>query len=129
MDAVDREVNSSALVASIRKERGGASSSSFVLDVSLEAASGITILFGASGAGKSTLLDCLGGLVHPDAGKIVVGENVLFDSAANIQLLPQKRCIAYVFQSLALFPHLTVEENIEYGLAAIPEQDRRARVA
>ena len=129
MDAVDREVNSSALVASIRKERRGASSSSFVLDVSIEAASGITILFGASGAGKSTLLDCLAGLVHPDAGKIVVGKDVLFDSAANIHLFPQKRCIAYVFQSLALFPHLTVEENIGYGLADIPEQDRQARIA
>jgi molybdate transport system ATP-binding protein len=129
VDAVDREVNSSALVASIRKERRGASSSSFVLDVSIEAASGITILFGSSGAGKSTLLDCVAGLVHPDAGKILIGEDVLFDSAANIRLLPQKRCIAYVFQSLALFPHLTVEENIEYGLADISEQDRRARVA
>lgn len=129
MDPIDREVNPSALVASIRKERRGASSSSFVLDVSIEAASGITILFGASGAGKSTLLDCLAGLVHPDSGKIAVGEKVLFDSAANIRLLPQKRCIAYVFQSLALFPHLTVEENIGYGLAAISEQDRRARVA
>jgi molybdate transport system ATP-binding protein len=126
---MDREVNPSALVASIRKERRGASSSSFVLDVSIEAASGITILFGASGAGKSTLLDCLSGLVHPDSGKIAVGEKVLFDSAANIRLLPQKRCIAYVFQSLALFPHLTVEENIGYGLAAISEQDRRALVA
>ncbi len=126
---MDREVNSSALVASIRKERRGAAFSSFVLDVSIEAVSGITILFGASGAGKSTLLDCLAGLVHPDAGKIVVGEDVLFDSAANIQLLPQKRCIAYVFQTLALFPHLTVEENIGYGLADIPEQDRQVRVA
>ncbi len=126
---MDREVNSSALVASIRKERRGASSSSFVLDVSIEAASGITILFGASGAGKSTFLDCVAGLVHPDAGKIAIGKDVLFDSAANIQLLPQKRCIAYVFQSLALFPHLTVEENIEYGLVDISEHDRRARVA
>lgn len=126
---MDREVNSSALVASIRKERRGASSSSFVLDVSIEVGSGITILFGASGAGKSTLLDCLAGLVHPDTGKITVGDDVLFDSAANIHVLPQKRCIAYVFQSLALFPHLTVEENIEYGLAHTSAQDRRARVS
>jgi molybdate transport system ATP-binding protein len=124
---MDREVNSSALVASIRKERRGATS--FVLDVAVEAPPGISILFGVSGAGKSTLLDCLAGLVHPDAGKIVVGEDVLFDSAANIRLPPQKRCIAYVFQSLALFPHLTVQENIEYGLADISEQDRRTRVA
>jgi molybdate transport system ATP-binding protein len=129
VDAVDHEVNSSSLVASIRKQRRGASFSSFVLDVSIEAASGITILFGPSGAGKSTLLDCIAGLVRPDAGKIVVGVDVLFDSAVNIQLLPQERRIAYVFQSLALFPHFTVEENIEYGLADVSEQERHARVA
>jgi molybdate transport system ATP-binding protein len=129
VDAVDREVNSFALVATIRKERRGPSSSSFVLDVSIDAPPGITILFGPSGAGKSTLLDCVAGLVQPDAGKIVVGADVLFDSAANVQILPQKRHIAYVFQSLALFPHLTVKENIEYGLADTPVPNRQTRVA
>jgi molybdate transport system ATP-binding protein len=129
VDAVDREVNSSALVATIRKEQRGPSSSSFVLDVSIDAPPGITILFGPSGAGKSTLLDCVAGLVQPDAGKIVAGADVLFDSAANVQILPQKRRIAYVFQSLALFPHLTVKENIEYGLADTPEPNRQTRLA
>jgi len=126
---MDREVNSSALVASIRKQRRGTSFSSFVLDVSIEAASGITILFGPSGAGKSTLLDCIAGLARPDAGNIAVAGDILFDSAAKIELLPQERHIAYVFQSLALFSHFTVEENIEYGLTDVSEQERRARVA
>lgn len=129
MDAVDCEVNSSSLAASIRKERRAPSSPSFVLDVSIDVPPGITILFGPSGAGKSTLLDCVAGLVRPDAGKIVAGEDVLFDSAAGIHVFPQKRRVAYVFQSLALFPHLTVKENIAYGLADISEPDRQTRVA
>lgn len=126
MDAMGREVNSSSLIASIRKERPGAAS--FLLDVSFDAPPGITILFGPSGAGKSTLLDCIAGLVCPDAGKIAIGENVVFDSAMQINVPPQGRRIAYVFQSLALFPHLTVEQNVVYGLKEIAEQDRRARV-
>lgn len=120
------EVSSGMLVASIRKERREAGT--FVLDVSFAAPSGITILFGPSGAGKSALLDCLAGLVRPNAGKIAIGEVVLFDSAMHIDVPPQKRRIAYVFQSLALFPHLTVEQNVAYGLGDIAEQDRHARV-
>ena len=120
------EVSSSTLVASIRKERREAGT--FVLDLSFEAPVGFTVLFGPSGSGKSTLLDCLAGLVRPNAGKIAIGENVLFDAAACIDVPPQKRRIAYVFQSLALFPHLSVEQNIAYGLRDIPEQDRNTRV-
>ena len=126
MDTMDREVSSSTLVARIRKERRNATS--FILDVFLEAPSGITILFGPSGAGKSTLLDCLAGLAPPNAGKIVIGENVLYDASMRIDVPPQKRCIAYVFQSLALFPHLTIEQNVAYGLANITDEARRARV-
>src|SRR5438876_393247 len=126
VDTMDREVNSLRLVACIQKKRR--EDASFILDVSLDAPPGITILFGPSGAGKSTLLDCLSGLLRPDAGKIAVCEKVLFDSALGINVPPQKRRIAYVFQSLALFPHLTVEQNIAYGLRDIPDQDRRRRM-
>lgn len=126
MDAMGREVNSSSLIASIRKERRGPAP--FLLDVSFDAPPGITILFGPSGAGKSTLLDCVAGLVRPNTGRIAIGESVLFDSAMQMDLPPQKRRIAYVFQSLALFPHLTVEQNVVYGLKDIAEQDCRARV-
>src|SRR5207237_573041 len=121
-----REVNSSSLVASIRKQRP--ETASFLLDVSAEAPPGITILFGPSGAGKSTLLDCVAGLARPDAGKIAIGEEVLFDSEMHVEVPPQKRRVAYVFQTLALFPHLTVEENIEYGLTDISGQDRHRRI-
>ena len=126
MDAMGNEVSSCTLVASIKKERRGAPF--FVLDLFLEAPPGITILFGPSGAGKSTMLDCLAGLARPDAGKIAIGESVLFDSAMHIDVLPQKRHIAYVFQSLALFPHLTVEQNVAYGLRDVQEQARLACV-
>ena len=129
MDAVDREVNPSALVARIRKERHTAGAAPFSLDIFLEAPPGITILFGPSGAGKSTFLDCVSGLTRPDDGKIAVGENVLFDSSRAIHLPSQARRIAYVFQSLALFPHLTVEENVTYGLNDLPEPERRERAA
>ncbi len=102
--------------------------SSFVLDVSIEVSPGITILFGPSGAGKSTLLDCLAGLAQPDAGRIAVGGDLLFDSSGAIDVPAQKRRIAYVFQTLALFPHLSVEENLGYGLSDLREEDRRRRV-
>lgn len=120
-------MNPPVLAVDIRKQHRG--QTSFVLDVSLEVSLGITILFGPSGAGKSTLLDCIAGLVRPDAGKISIGKSVLFDSTMHFDVPPQKRRIAYVFQSLALFPHLTVEKNIEYGLRDIPEEDRRACVS
>jgi molybdate transport system ATP-binding protein len=123
---MDREVNPRALVASIRKERRDATS--FVLDVSIEAPPGITILFGPSGAGKSTLLDCVAGLVRPDTGKIAIGGDVLFDSAMCVDIPPQRRRIAYVFQTLALFSHFSVKQNIEFGLRDLSNQDRRALV-
>jgi molybdate transport system ATP-binding protein len=129
VDAVDREVNPFALAARIRKERRNAGAPPFLLDIFLEAPPGITILFGPSGAGKSTFLDCVAGLEQPDDGRIAIGENVFFDSASRIHLPPQQRRIAYVFQSLALFPHLTVEENVEYGLNDLPEPQRQERAA
>jgi molybdate transport system ATP-binding protein len=125
---MDGEVNASMLTARIRKQRRREPEHSFLLDVSIEVPSGITILFGASGAGKSTLLDCLSGLVRPDDGQITVDGDVLFDSARGIHLPAPKRRVAYVFQALALFPHLTAEENIAYGLSASPVEEIRERV-
>jgi molybdate transport system ATP-binding protein len=116
------------LTARIRKERRSAGTASFVLDVHIEVSPGITILFGASGAGKSTLLDCLAGLVRPDDGQITVGGDVLYDSRREIHVPPPKRRIAYVFQTLALFPHLNAEENVAYGLNQLQEEERRERV-
>ena len=128
VDAVGGEVNAGVLAARIRKARRNAGASSFVLDVSLEVPPGITVLFGPSGAGKSTLLDCIAGLTRPDEGQIAVGGEALFDSSRGIELPAQKRRIAYVFQTLALFPHLTVEENAAYGLTHLQASERRERV-
>jgi molybdate transport system ATP-binding protein len=127
VDTVDREL-AAQLFARVRKTRAGGKHVPFILDVALELPAGITILFGPSGAGKSTLLDCIAGLVRPDAGNIRCGARTLFDSTAKIDLPAHERAIAYVFQSLALFPHMNVEENIGYGIAQLPERERSLRV-
>src|SRR5271169_6845428 len=116
---------SSALHAQVRKRIPGASD--FVLDVDFHAAPGFTILFGASGAGKTTLLDCIAGLIEPDSGRIAIGDRVLFDASAHVRLPVEKRNVGYVFQDLALFPHLTVEENVDYGLSHLPRAERSQR--
>jgi len=112
----------------IQKRLRANGSREFLLDVQLEVPPGITILFGASGAGKTTLLDCLAGLLEPDTGHIALRGRVLFDKSAGLSLPTRRRSLGYVFQDLALFPHLTVEANIRYGLAKISgeEQSRRA---
>lgn len=108
----------------VRRESGD-----FDLDVSFALPARITILFGASGAGKTTLLDCIAGLRTPDTGRIAVGQQVLFDSRQEVNLPPQSRRLGYVFQDLALFPHLTVEENVCYGLNKTNATDREQRVS
>ena len=117
-----------ALDLKLRK-RLAAPGSHFDLDVDFHAWPGFIILFGASGAGKTTLLDCVAGLVTPDAGQIRVRERVLFDSSRRINVRPAKRNVGYVFQDLALFPHLTVAQNVGYGLAHRKQPERSARVA
>jgi molybdate transport system ATP-binding protein len=96
----------------------------FLLDVAIDATSGFTILFGGSGAGKTTLLDCLAGLSTPDSGRIALADRVLFDSSLAINVTTAQRRVGYVFQSLALFPHMTVEGNVAYGLAHLPSAER-----
>ena len=99
----------------------------FTLDVTFSAAPGITMLFGASGSGKTTLLRCLAGLLTPDAGRIAIGERLLFNAQAGGDVPTQKRHIGYVFQQLALFPHMSVTANIEYGLHGMAERGKRER--
>jgi molybdate transport system ATP-binding protein len=101
----------------------------FSLEVNFNAAPGFNILFGASGSGKTTFLDCVAGLVTPDAGRIAVGERVLFDASTGMNVRVAKRGVGYVLQDLALFPHLTLEQNTEYGLAHLPRPARKQRAA
>jgi molybdate transport system ATP-binding protein len=94
----------------------------FSLDVTFEAAPGVTALFGASGAGKTTIANMIAGLVTPDRGRIVLDDTVLFD-AASVNVPPHRRRIGYVFQEGRLFPHMSVRANLTYGryMQGIPQ--------
>jgi molybdate transport system ATP-binding protein len=85
------------------------------IDASFTADAGVTALFGASGAGKTTVVNMLAGLERPDAGRIVVGGMVLFDSDQGVNLAPEHRRLGYVFQEDRLFPHFSVARNLTYG--------------
>jgi ABC-type molybdate transport system ATPase subunit len=88
----------------------------FSLDVKFRSPAGVSVIFGPSGSGKTTILQCLAGLTAPDEGLISVGGEVLFDSRRKINLPPQQRRVGYVFQDLALFPHMTAAENVAFGI-------------
>jgi molybdate transport system ATP-binding protein len=101
----------------------------FSLEVEFCAPPGFTVLFGPSGSGKTTLLDCVAGLTTPETGSITIDERVLFDASTCTDVPVAKRGVGYVLQDLALFPHLTVEQNTEYGLAHLPRSVRRQQAA
>lgn len=88
----------------------------FSLNVTLEAAGNRLGLLGASGCGKSMTLKCIAGIEKPDKGKIVLNDKILFDSDKKINLIPQKRKVGYLFQNYALFPNMTVAQNIGIGM-------------
>ncbi len=88
----------------------------FHLDVAFTCRDDISVVFGPSGSGKSVTLRAIAGLEHPERGRIVVDGRVLFDSDAGINLAAKDRSIGYLFQDYALFPHMTVEENIVFPL-------------
>lgn len=100
----------------------------FKLTVRLEAGRGTVGLLGESGAGKSMTLRMIAGVATPDKGQVKLNGRVLFDSAAGVNLAPAKRRVALVFQDYALFPHMTVAENVAFGLQGLSEPERRARV-
>ncbi len=104
------------------------SSKDFSLDVEFDAPAGFTMLLGPSGGGKTTILNCIAGLARPGSGRIAIGSRVLFDSAARIDVPVAERRLGYLFQNLALFPHLTVKQNLEYGIIKLPARERRERM-
>jgi len=91
--------------------------SHFALDVRIASAARRLVLFGPSGAGKTQTLKLIAGIGRPDRGRIAVAGRVLFDSAARLDLSPQSRTLGYVFQDYALFPHLSVRQNIAFARA------------
>lgn len=114
------------LVARLELRRAFAGSE-FSLAVSLDFGPGLSVLFGPSGSGKTTVLSALAGLLRPERGRVELAGRVLFDAAERIDLPPDARQVALVFQSLALFPHLDALSNVAYG---VPRTHSRAeRVA
>jgi ABC-type sulfate/molybdate transport systems ATPase subunit len=96
----------------------------FTLDAAWSSDQPIVALVGPSGSGKTLTLQCIAGLIAPDSGRIVVAGRTLFDSSERITLRPQQRRIGYVFQGYALFPHMTVAQNVSYGLRNTRLPDR-----
>jgi molybdate transport system ATP-binding protein len=104
----------------------------FTLDVAWSAGDGVAVLFGPSGAGKTLTLQCLAGLLRADEGRIVVDGRVLFDAdarGARVDVPPQARRVGYVFQGYALFPHLSVADNVGFGLRDLPAVRRAEKTA
>lgn len=100
----------------------------FHLSVNLNITDGVTGLLGASGSGKSLTLKCIAGIERPDCGRIELDGSVLFDSETHIDLPPQKRHVGYLFQSYALFPNMTVRQNIECGLRYEKDRSEKERL-
>ena len=105
-----------------------ADSTGFTLDLEFQAAAGVTVLFGPSGSGKTLTLDAIAGFVRPDEGRILLDDAILFDAAAGVHLAPQARQCGYVFQNYALFPHMTLRENLEFAAERRPRLERHRRV-
>lgn len=110
-----------SLYVDIRKKLGD-----FRLETQFEAAEGVTGILGASGCGKSMTLRCIAGIVKPDEGYIELDGRVLFDSKKNINLRPQDRHVGLLFQNYALFPNMTVRQNLMTGLKAEKTEKKEA---
>ncbi|MFZ5969216.1 MAG: sulfate/molybdate ABC transporter ATP-binding protein [Bacillota bacterium] len=111
------------LYVNIKKKLPG-----FSLDVQFEAGIDTVGILGASGSGKSMTLRCIAGLETPDSGRIVLNGRVLYDAARGINLPSRKRKIGFLFQNYALFPNMTVEENIRFGLGALKPGEQVRKV-
>jgi molybdate transport system ATP-binding protein len=115
--------------ARIRKQyAAGPDSAGFLLDIEFRAAAGVTVLFGSSGAGKTLTLDSIAGFVRPDEGRILLDDQILFDGAAGVHLAPRSRRCGYVFQNYALFPHMTLRQNLEFAVERAPRLSRHRKV-
>ena len=122
---------SSVSVTGLSKAYGPEGTLRALDDFTLEFPAGqCTVLLGPSGCGKTTVLRLIAGLITPDSGRIAIGATTAFDAASGVYDPPEKRRLGMVFQSYALWPHLSVAENIGYPLAAIgmPKAKIRSKV-
>lgn len=103
-------------------------SAGFSMDLEFQAAAGVTVLFGPSGSGKTLALDSIAGFVRPDEGRILLDDEILFDAASGVHLAPQARNCGYVFQNYALFPNMTLRQNLEFAAERRPRLERHRRV-
>ncbi len=97
----------------------------FELNVHLRTGPGITVLLGSSGAGKTLTLNCIAGFARPDEGRILVNDELLFDGATQVHVPPQRRRCGYIFQDHALFPHMTVRDNLRFAAAVARSETKR----
>ena len=118
-----------AVADRVLETRIGARVGGFTLDVAFETGRGTTAILGPSGAGKTLTLRAIAGLLRPHAGRIALGERTLFDADQGVDTPARRRRIGYVFQEYALFPHLSVRDNLAFGLAGTPRAQSQARVA
>src|SRR5258708_7363739 len=106
----------------------GPESAGFSLDLEFTASQGVTVLFGPSGSGKTVALDAVAGFVKPDEGRILLDDQILYDAASGVHPAPQKRNCGYVFQNYALFPNMTLRQNLEFAAERRPRLERHRRV-
>jgi len=123
---VEVEIEKEFYGRKLRKKKG--EKPSFSMHCSFDADSEFAVLFGCSGSGKTTALRCIAGLENPDAGTIRINDTLYFDSKKKINLPPQKRKIGYMFQENALFPHMNVRQNIEFGLKGLSSIEKNDQV-
>ena len=112
----------------LRKRHSASPSSRFQLETEFAVVPGVTVIVGHSGAGKTTILRCIAGLCDPEEGRIDISDRLVFDSSQGINVESARRRVGFVFQDLALFPHLSVQDNVTYGLRRLDEAERQRRM-
>ena len=110
-----------------KKYPPGKESPGFALDLEIRASAGITVLFGPSGAGKTLTLETIAGFVRPDSGRILLDDVILFDATAQVNVPPRRRHCGYVFQNYALFPHMTLRQNLLFAADRLRRLERHRR--
>jgi molybdate transport system ATP-binding protein len=103
-------------------------SQGFSFDVAFRCAEGVTVLFGPSGSGKTLTLDLIAGFAHADEGRILLDDQILYDGQSGVHRMPQKRDCGYVFQNYALFPHMSLRQNLEFAAERRPRLERHRRI-